>query len=368
MNDLQIKALKPKEKKYTVSDKGIVISVYPTGVKTLSYIVTEKGKRKMVLVGEYPQVSFKAALDIKNKSIESRKEIRELNRVVSTKFKDVTDRWLQMKIDNQIADRTLISIRTTLKHLEVFNDFDVSEIKPLIVTHKLADLKDRPTTVRQAYSRLNEILNFAVNNGLLEFNPCANLVKTLSKYRGGHIRSVHYSGIKALSPVLKGRYRNVFMLLVLTLLRPNEVIQLKWDYMDYDANVITVPADIMKMKREHRVPITPQLKSVLQGIPKETDYILPDSKKTGHFCKRLLNFMLKDCPIAPHGFRSMARTYFAENNVRFEVAESCLAHQEQSAVVRAYSRTDYLEERREVMQKWSDYVFEQLEIEKPSHE
>ncbi len=364
MNDLQIKALKPKEKKYTVSDKGIVISVYPTGVKTLSYIVTEKGKRKMVLVGEYPQVSFKSALDIKTKSIEDRKEIRELNRVVSTKFKDIADRWLQMKIDNQIAPGTLRTLKAVLKHLEVFNDFDVSEIKPVIVSHKLADLKDRPTAIRKAYSKLNEILNFAVNNGLLEFNPCANLVKTLSKYRGGHIRSIHYSEIKTLSPVLNGKYHHVLMLLVLTLLRPNEVIQLKWDYVDYDANIITIPADIMKMKRTHRVPITPHLKSVLQSIPKEGDYVLPASKKTGHFCGRTLNTVFKDTPIAPHGFRSMARTYFAENNVRFEVAESCLAHQEQSAVVRAYSRTDYLEERREVMQKWSDYVFEQLEIEK----
>ena len=368
MNDLQIKALKPKEKKYTVSDKGIVISVYPTGVKTLSYIVTEKGKRKMIMVGEYPQVSFKAALDIKNKSIESRKEIRELNRVASTKFKDIADKWLQMKIDNQIADRTLDLIRAMLKHLEVFNDFEVSEIKPVIVTHKLAELKNRPTAIRLAYSRLNEILNYAVNNGLLEFNPCANLVKTLSKYRGGHIRSIHYSEIKALSPVLNGKYHHVFMLLVLTLLRPNEVIQLKWDYVDYDANVITVPAEIMKMKRTHRVPITPHLKTVLQSIPKESDYVLPAVKNTGHFKRRTLNNIFDGLPVAPHGFRSMARTYFAENNVRFEVAESCLAHQEQSAVVRAYSRTDYLEERREVMEKWSDYVFEQLEIEKPSHE
>lgn len=368
MNDLQIKALKPKEKKYTVSDKGIVISVYPTGVKTLSYIVTEKGKRKMVLVGDYPQISFKAALDIKNKSIESRKEIRELNKVASTKFKDIADRWFQMKIDNQITEGTILSIRTVLKYLEVFNDFDVSEIKPLIVSHKLAELKDRPTAIRKAYSRLNEILNYAVNNGLLDFNPCINLVKTLSKYKGGHIQSIHYSEIKALSPVLNGKYHHVFMLLVLTLLRPNEVIQLKWDYVDYDANVITVPADIMKMKRTHRVPVTPHLKSVLQSIPKESDYILPDSKKTGHFCRRCVNDIFNNVPVTPHGFRSMARTYFAENNVRFEVAESCLAHQEQSAVVRAYSRTDYLEERREVMQKWSDYVFEQLEIEKPSHE
>lgn len=364
MNDLQIKALKPKEKKYTVSDKGIVISVYPTGVKTLSYIVTDKGKRKMVLVGEYPQVSFKSALDIKNKSIESRKEIRELNRVVSTKFKDIADRWLQMKIENQPAGRTLRMIKSVLRHLEIFNDFDVSEIKPVIVSHKLAGLKDRPAAVRQVYSKLNEILNYAVNNGLLEFNPCANLVKTLPKYRGGHIRSIHYSEIKALSPVLNGKYHHVFMLLVLTLLRPNEVVNLKWDYVDYDANIITVPADIMKMKRTHRVPITPHLKTVLQSIPKEADYILPDSKKTGPFCLRMVNKIFQNKPIAPHGFRSMARTYFAENNVRFEVAESCLAHQEQSAVVRAYSRTDYLEERREVMQKWSDYVFEQLEIQK----
>ena len=61
-----------------------------------------------------------------------------------------------------------------------------------------------------------------------------------------------------------------------------------------------------------------------------------------------------------HGFRATGRTWMAENNVRFEVAEACLAHQEKSAVVRAYSRTDYLEERREVMQRWNDFVDSQL--------
>lgn len=363
MNDLQIKALEIKDSKYRVTDKGITITVYPTGVKTFSYVEIKNGTRKMITVGRYPDVKFSDALKAKEKSLETRKTIRELNKSQSNNFKDVTDKWLAMKRTKGLAPGTLNNINKYMNHLSSLFDLALPEIKPQIVLFKLSALNSIIPTYKKVLSQLNEILNYAVNSGLIEYNSCLNLTKTLAGHKEQHIRSIHYSQIAELKQWFNGKYGSFLYALVLTLLRPNEVMLLKWDYVDYEKKIITVPAEIMKMKREHRVPICSYLETILKGIEHQTDYVF-SGNSDGHLCRRIANKILKNSPIAPHGFRSMARTYFAEKGIRFEVAESCLAHQEQSAVVRAYSRTDYLEERREVMQKWSDYVFEQLEIQK----
>ena len=359
MNDLQIKALEIKDSKYRVTDKGITITVYPTGVKTFSYVEIKNGSRKMITVGRYPEVRFSDALKAKEQSLETRKNIRELNKSQSSNFKDVADKWLVMKQSKGLAPGTLNNINKYMNHLSPLFDLALSEIKPQIVLFKLSALNSIIPTYKRVLSQLNEILNYAVNCGLLEYNSCLNLSKTLSGHKTQHIRSIHYSQIAELKPWFDGKHGNLLYALVLTLLRPNEAILLKWDYVDYGKKIITVPAELMKMKREHRVPICSYLESVLKGIEKQNEYIF-FGHTDGHLCRKTVNKILLKSPVAPHGFRSMARTYFAEKGIRFEVAESCLAHQEQSAVVRAYSRTDYLEERREVMEQWGKYVTESL--------
>ncbi len=113
------------------------------------------------------------------------------------------------------------------------------------------------------------------------------------------------------------------------------------------------------MNREYRVPLTPQMSEVLSRHPRrDKGYVFATPK--GHFQHDFVNKLLRENGfrdrLVMHGFRSMERTWMAEKQIRFEVAEACLAHQEKSSVVRAYSRSDYLDERREVMQRWNEYV------------
>ena len=127
----------------------------------------------------------------------------------------------------------------------------------------------------------------------------------------------------------------------------------------------------MKGKREHRVPITEQMSVILslqdKAYPnhKPTDRVFLPEKSPNYTLNRIQSiFNRKKIPTVLHGFRSTGRTWLAdqenpnlmENMIPFSVAESCLAHVEKSEVVRAYKRTDYLEQRRYAMQRWNDYL------------
>ena len=144
-----------------------------------------------------------------------------------------------------------------------------------------------------------------------------------------------------------------------TLLRPGEYTLMKWDWIHDD--VIEVPADSMKMKRPHRVPISRQLKAVINELPKRGEYVFYSaSSANGHISLGCLALFLKRIGykdrLTAHGIRSVGRTWMAENKIPFDVAELCLAHSVGTQTVQAYNRTDLLDERREAMQKWCDYV------------
>ena len=121
----------------------------------------------------------------------------------------------------------------------------------------------------------------------------------------------------------------------------------------------------MKMKWIHRVPISKQLQAVLDNIPRRNDYVFYSAgSASGHISESSLGVFLKRIgyqnKLTAHGIRSVGRTWMAENKISFDVAELCLAHSVGTQTVQAYNRTDLLDERREAMQKWCDFVETQL--------
>lgn len=144
-----------------------------------------------------------------------------------------------------------------------------------------------------------------------------------------------------------------------TLLRPGEYTKLKWKWIKED--VIYVPAEIMKMKRPHRVPISSQLKMLLDHRVKVSEYVLFSPRNLNrHILPDTIEKFLRTHGfrgvLVPHGIRSIGRTWMTEHRVPFDVAEQCLAHSVGSHTVQAYDRSDLLEARKKVMQYWCDYL------------
>ena len=136
-----------------------------------------------------------------------------------------------------------------------------------------------------------------------------------------------------------------------SLLRIGECAALKWAWVNQDTNTIEIPREHMKMRRDFRIPVTPQIAALLEHVKAFQESSGIDSEFV---------FSISGRRMVIHGIRSMGRTWMAEHGVDFAVAEASLAHVEHNAVVRAYSRTDYLEQRRTVLEAWDEYVNEQL--------
>lgn len=155
-----------------------------------------------------------------------------------------------------------------------------------------------------------------------------------------------------------------FMAVLYTLSRSSEIANMEWDWIDFDNKVIHFPARIMKMRRPHDVPMSSQLISFLKGLPHTCKYVFTGRGSTAEnpmpvnhrsASEMLIRYGLKSRQCV-HGVRSIGASWMAEHNVPEEIAEACLAHASGNAVRRAYQRSEFLEQRRPVMQAWCDYV------------
>jgi len=190
--------------------------------------------------------------------------------------------------------------------------------------------------------------------------------KTQHVRTGAHIRDVAaYEG----HPVT----RAALSLSALLLLRPGELRHMEWAWIEVDSAVLTVPGEVMKRTKAdkangppHVVPLAPQALAILADLRLLTGqgrFVFP-SLLTGERCMsentvrgalRRMGYGNDD--MTAHGFRAMARTMIAERlGVAPEVIEAQLAHTVSDALGRAYNRTQYLDQRRDMMTKWADYL------------
>ncbi|SMX23377.1 tyrosine-type recombinase/integrase [Boseongicola aestuarii] len=148
---------------------------------------------------------------------------------------------------------------------------------------------------------------------------------------------------------------------ILTASRTSEVLEMKWPEVDFDAKLWTVPAERMKGGKAHRVPLTEEMLAILEPLKALDSVFVFEGQKRHHPLSNMSMLMLLRRMDANgftvHGFRSSFRDWSAEDaNAPRELAEAALAHQVGSEVERAYARSDLLEKRRQLMNKWSTYI------------
>ena len=164
------------------------------------------------------------------------------------------------------------------------------------------------------------------------------------------------------------RTRLALRLMVLTFARTTELRAARWsEFENLDGNepLWRIPAERMKMKREHIVPLAPQAVAVLRELralpgSDASPFLFPSPSREGHMSNNTMLYALYRMGYhgraTVHGFRAMASTALNEMGFRPDVIERQLAHQEQNAVRAAYNRAEYLSERRAMMKHWADYL------------
>ena len=263
----------------------------------------------------------------------------------------------------------------SLGHCEQITSIPISEVTSAHVLKVLTPLwNEKGATADKVLSHLVSVMKWSIAEGHRTTNPAGNnITSNLSKRKPSrHHESLPYPLLgDALATIRDSdawwSTKYCLLLLALTGLRSREAREATWDEIDFETSKWTVPADHMKAGIEHRVPLSTQAKQLLHHAREQSGrdqgLIFPAKGSHKHInSNKLAELMLNlHLQTVPHGLRSSIRTWAAEKTSLPEpAAEMLLAHAPASAVVKAYTTTDFFELRQPVMQQWGNYLTETM--------
>ncbi len=382
LKDAQIKSAKPKDKRYRLYDKdGLFIDVTPAGTKTFRMRVQKNGKDSAVTLGKYPLMSLAEARLARNdilKKIANGEDLKQTQKKTQT-FREVAEEWIEKNQDNW-RQRYIESIKQKLEHdpYVLFGDMPINMVtsKHILLMMQEMERRNSVATAKKVLGHVRQVFTYAKGSLKIDFDPSAGLMASsiLKKIKHNHfaaattkedaqlvIRSVRsYPGSLVVKLALE--------FLMLTFVRPGNVRAARWEDIDLKGKVWTIPADQMKMHREHKVPLSRQPLAVLDqaSIFKQLNQeglIFPALRKTktGMISDATFGVALRAMGIpqdmmSAHGFRSMASSLLNEAGHYPDVIEKQLAHAGSDHIREIYNRTEYWDERVKLMQAWADLV------------
>lgn len=210
---------------------------------------------------------------------------------------------------------------------------------------------------------------FAVNTGLIDANPASAVGMAFERPKKQNMPTLRPEELPKLmrSSVISNLSVSTRCLIewqLMTLARPSEASGTRWDEIDLDAKLWTIPAERIKAKREHVVPLSPQALDILEimkPISAHREHVFPSrndpknsmNSQTANAALKRIGYGGK---LVAHGLRSIASTAMNEAGLNPDVIEAALAHIDKDEVRRAYNRSKYLEKRKELMDWWGEYV------------
>ncbi|MDT0626891.1 integrase domain-containing protein [Alteromonas sp. W364] len=384
----QLEKLAPKEKEFKISDGGgLFIRVKPTGTMDWRFIYTNPitKKRQSMSFGVYPTVSLTRARNkrdearelisdnIDPKAHKEEKQRQTLDDKLTT-FKSVMDDWIIVKGSKVSSDHATDIKRSLEIHvLPDLADRPIKEITNREVIEILKPLaaKGSLEMVKRVCQRINEVMTFAVNTGLLEHNSFAGIRHAFDNPKPQNLPTIEITKLPdLLSDINRASIKTITRCLIEwqlhTMVRPSEAAGARWDEIDFDKEIWVIPEHRMKRGEngEHRVPLTPQTLSLLgylKPISGHREFLFPaDRNPKNHTHPSTANMALKRMgyhkKLVAHGLRSIASTTLNEQGFDPEIIETCLSHLDSNTVRRAYNRGDYLERRRKIMAWWSQHI------------
>ncbi|MGB3383733.1 MAG: tyrosine-type recombinase/integrase [Marinomonas sp.] len=358
---------------------GLYIYVKPSNSKFWEFRYTRPvtGKKTFIGIGPFSDVSLSEARD---KAYEMRKllhegidpQIERVERKAKLKLlqtytlKYVADQWYELKV-SQVKSKTMLDNWRKLEKY-AFHKLGHIPVKSLSAPVVIEVLREPESigkleTVKRTAQLLNEIMNFAVNSGFIDHNPLSGIRDVFKKPVVEHMKSLSPHEVSDLMRALG--HANLYIVTryliewqLHTMTRPSEAAGARWDEIDLERKVWVIPGSRMKMKREHRVPLTHETLSILESIKAFSStslYIFPSTRSNSrHVDPESINKALKRIGLknrtTAHGFRSLASTTLNEWGEDPDLIEVALAHIGKDKIRNAYNRTDYLERRREMMQ------------------
>ena len=365
-----IEAAKPKEKGYKLSDaSGLYLFVGPTGLKSWRANYLRNGKQATRTYGRWPEMSLAAA---RKAHVLARDAVATAVQTRTT-FAQVVQDWLKIKLPTLSNGKHQIQVAETLaRHvLPSIGQMPIDQIKraDLVAVVQAAQAGGKIETAHRVAGRICMVFDYAQDAGILDSHPASGLTRVLqSRQTKKPMASIApaeagelFRAIESYPEIIT---RLGLQLLAHTFVRPGELRGMRWNELVADDAVWIVPAERMKLRKPHVVPLSRQALAILAKLRDMTgdgDLVLDSPQRPGHslsentflFALYRLGYRGR---MTAHGFRSLASTVLNESGFEPDVIERQLAHQESDAVRAAYNRAEYLPKRREMMQWWAGWI------------
>ncbi len=319
LSDNEIKAAKPKLKEYLLIDvNGLRLRISPNGQKRwlVNYKDPVTEKRTNLSLGSYPVIALAKArkltmevqelMELGISPKEHRDEKRRQKQSVSEHtFLNVTSQWFKLKKDSVTDDYALDIWRSFEKYL--FPKFQDTPIKDLtapdvIMALRPIEARGNLETVKRLAQRINEVMVYAVNCGLVFSNPLAGIKEAFKKPKKQHMAALTPEELPELmltlaSASIKKVTRSLIEWQLHTMSRPAEAAGARWEEIDLEQRIWTIPPERMKKKREHRVPLTDETISIIEYLKPITghrEYLFPSDRAPKKHCNsQTANMALK---------------------------------------------------------------------------
>ncbi len=387
LSDIQVRNLKPREKAYKVSDfEGLFVLVKPNGSKLWQFKYRMDGKERLLSIGVYPDVSLAQARKTKDSaranvaagidpSEVKQQEKRQRIEANGHTFDKLGAEFLAKQ---RKEGRSAATLSKTEYHLKLasldFGRKPITEITaPVILkTLRRVEAKGNYETAHRLRSRIGSIFRYAVASGIAETDPTYALrdalIRPTRKHRAAIIDPKALGRLMNEIDVFEGQATTRIALKLLAMLaqRPGEIRHAKWSEIDFVKKVWSIPAETMKMRRDHIVPLPEQAIALLDELRRMNgngEYLFPSLRTwTRPMSENTLNAALRRMGYAgdemtAHGFRASFSTLANESGLwNPDAIERALAHVEKNEVRRAYARGEHWEDRVRLADWWAGYL------------
>jgi integrase len=395
LSAVAVRNAKPKEKPYKLSDgKGLYLHIATSGKRTWRYRFKLAGKESTVVLGEYPAMSLEES---RIERIEAREMVKagknpaqvrkeekraEIIKTEAAKlinkniFEFIALEWISQQ-GNRWSKAHTTAVLDTLRNnvFPIIGEQPVDTITPPMILQVIRPIEKRGSLeiASKVLQRMTAIFRYAVQTGKATYNPAGDMRGVLKTKKVTHRAALSIEDMPKFLRDLSERDIHITTKLalqftILTAARSGEVRGATWEEIDLESKLWKIPANRMKMDTPHTVPLSRQAIKIIERAGKlwgKDGFVFPGirqgskqlSENTMLYALYRLGYHSR---ATVHGFRATFSTIANESGFDGDVIEKALAHEERNRVRAAYHRSEYIEQRKKLMQWWAD-MLQQLE-------
>ncbi len=385
-NDVDVKNAKPEEAPYKRRDAegaGMYLLVKPDGGKYWRFKYRFAGREKLLALGVYPDTTLKAARTKRQEAREimangadpgaaRQEKKRQQREKADNTFRAIALEWMEKRGTKwSDAHRKAVKNRLEKNLFSKLGPKAVSDVDSQLLLEVLREIEARGAHEVAAKARAvaGQVFRYAIATNRAKYDPTPALRGALEVVEKKHYARLAEGELPAFLEKLESYdgttiTKLAIRLLVLTFVRTGELRGATWPEIDFAKNEWRIPAERMKGRHEHIVPLSTQSVEALeelQTITGEGDYLFPNEhNSTRPMSENTILFALYRMGYrgraTGHGFRATASTILNAQNWKADAIERQLAHKETNKIRAAYHHTQYLPERTKMMQSWADFL------------